>query len=324
MRTAWMTIGSFFLACSCAASDDEVGTAVAANELGVASLTTDSYRENGSTIFELRALDEHGNEVATFRRSVGSIPDLPRVPDADFDDTLGTEFVVEIGEEKVRTITRIAEVTRLPRMYGYPQATELLRLPEVRKVLEREAKLTVDMRATTTGPESAYSSYTMQTPLANLRPVSPDGNTLVSESPCTTVWVDPIAPIPSGTMINSMFIKPSTEQLISRDMYGGKRCVTQSGSSACSGTACFYGPCGGSASYISNKPSSSYYWYIYTMDLGYENGGPQCWNASSTNRYHANAYGNVTGTCQYKGCCNGTPTNSTVCGGGSGIGYWEY
>jgi len=322
MRAGWMTVG-LVLASSCSGvSEDQI--LVEPNELGVASLTLRSYVEHDEAIFELRALDQHGDEVATFRRAVGAIVDLPQVADADFDASLGTEFTVNIAEERFRTITRWTQVTRLPDVVGFPKTKAFLRLPEVRSTLEHEANLVVGHPGMKVGnDEIAYDAddYSIQCPANKLRPVGADGNPIVAEGCCTTVWVDPIAPIPAGTMIDTVFIKPSTQQSAYRDMWAGYVCRDSNGNGGCSGTACYYGPCGGGPPFLESRPAPNY-WYTYVGGVGAFN-EHNCGRSNSSNINHANAFGNVTGTCQYKGCCNGTPTNTT-CGGGSGIGYWEY
>jgi len=103
-----MTVG-LVLASSCSGvSEDQI--LVEPNELGVASLTIRSYVEHDEAIFELRALDQHGDEVATFRRAVGAIVDLPQVADADFDASLGTEFTVKTQVLVIMTLLGLLPV----------------------------------------------------------------------------------------------------------------------------------------------------------------------------------------------------------------------
>lgn len=108
---------------------------------------------------------------------------------------------------------------------------------------------------------------------------------------------------------DTWFERGSDHSLIVRDGNAlNWKCKGRNGE-ACSGSACYYGPCGFAHAVIT--PSRGAYPYIHTASGACAN----TWFPAP----QPHVFGDVTGTCPYKSCKDGFP--GTV---GPDVGYWEY
>jgi len=299
-----MKLTSCLFACigfSCVGSDgvERVTTSVGTNSLNITSITTSRSVENGEPVFEVHALDANGHEVATMRRRKGVISDLPRVPNADFDDTRGTEITVDVNGEHERIITRQEEIAQPLRM-NHKSVEEFVLLPEV-TAATRGAGLTFvghphDV-GSITGERATYADSCSS---GELR-----ANGVYGKDCCRDKW--------GGATAYVEFINEGNHTVSDRFFGGGNTliCRTSSGSSNCSGTACTYGPCGSQPASFHGPYSSP---QIYGGDLG---DGNYCW---AHNGAPNSNFGGIWGSCGYSGCINGTPTTG---GSGSAAGYWD-
>lgn len=200
----------------------------------------------------------------------------------------GTEITINVeSTDPARTISRQTALAEMRTPFD-SKVEAFLRLPEVAASLAREVGLTyapVGAPAT----EQPLSTFTCNG--GDLRP-SPAAWHCCEDSRTT------------------MFIRgDGTGRLADRGFKNGWRCKTSTGGT-CSGTACIYGPCGGTTASINSPPPGTSF---HIRD----NAG-WCFAATSGSD---GPYGNPGGTCGYTGCLNGTPVTG---GAGSASGYWEY
>jgi hypothetical protein len=298
MTTA-SVLAALALGTGCSA-DDERQVEVATNELGVVALDTHRGEVAGEKVFELSGLDANGSEIASFRMRVGHIEDLPDVPNANFDDHLGTEVTIVVDGHTTRMITRETQTVAVS-MNGAPaRAQRLLQLPEVSRVLASEVAIEPPAPAQT---EPAYAAscaaYAMRT-----TPIAEDC-CMKTSSTRDTMHVNPAAQTRYVTRAGSTFSQNYV-------------CRTATGSSNCSGTACVYGPCGYRAPALWSD-GGLYPLPYKDPEVGVDYCGAEFY---STN-YNSPALPDITGTCAYNDCVNGV--SIVAGGGGSGAaGYWDY
>jgi hypothetical protein len=307
------------VAAGCANLSDDTSTARIAvaeeNDLGVVALDVERQQDDGNSVFELRGIGTHDEELALVRLTIGSIPEaaeqLRSVP-----GDLGSEILLVVGDARVRWLTREVQEFRIP------------------PVDSAAMRAFLDLGAVS----SALSSH------ANMRTQLTDSGNDVGEQPSTTMACPPSYMNTSPTAKQCCYDTYRYTTIITpANMFGfrqrnasGAACRSSSNGS-CSGSACYYGPNAfsspaltdglcwdGSANCIYKKVASA--WSAQYPD-------PYCAGA----RYgtpQTPSFADVTGTFTTgRGCCiNGSgPCGPGLiacssCGGGgsAGQGFWDY
>jgi len=272
-----------FAASACAMPGDapsEIG--VAPNDLGVSSLQIAQYTRGGEPIFEVRGFDGNGAEIATLSRRIGFVAEL-----APFD---GTELLLAATGETSRIYTKNLALETLELSDLPSPVDRFLRLPEVATVLDREARL----RYAPPVASDEVGYQTLSCPPSYMRP------TPIAGQCC---WTDAT----SGTTHE----KQSTHTIYTRAGNShGWVCKTSTGGS-CTGTGCFYGPCGFAAAVAHTNGTL----LPHVLTFGANGNCGYSWYTTPP----APEFADVTGTCPYSTCENSRPKS-----GGPGSGYWDY
>ena len=259
------------------------------NDLGVTMLSVD--REGG--VFVLRGLASDGTELASVRRTTGTIPDLARVLPGGNDQ--GSELVLRVGDTTWRARTR--ETTHLRVRTDNVEASihQFLAIAQVPPLLANADILVLQPA----GTERAYG------PQAEALACNPDHlNTSPVAGQCCEQW-------DFYDYEWTMAIRAADSNLVIR--YANPYhlgCKAEDGVSDCDGTSCYYGPNGFSKADVVDTYGGEYA-HIYAA-LDGEFGGTEC-------RYSAapsNDFGDVTGN---------FPTGQSCPGGnGGGSPDWDY
>jgi hypothetical protein len=307
------------MACSDARDSDRIG--VEANELGIATLETDRYQDGDADLYELRALGERGDIVATVTLRVAPDADLAALaPEAD--NRRADIHVAAAGSE-------LDVWSRAIGRYELRHAEEdairvLLGIPEVAATLKRDANILVPSVPATT--EVAYTTMSCNPAHLLTTPIAGQCCYEYSQSKYTL-----------------QFFNETAHTRIRRERSpDGAGCRGLNGETSCSGaydastnpTGCFYGPNAFAVTLSDSIPAARHY---MGSDLGPNTGGNYCyayyytfqgWRAAcSDGECPGGAFESTTGTFPRGwGCLDGI---AVAPGGGStctqaGCGFWDY
>ena len=280
-------------AASCA-QQPPVGTPVAANSLGVTALQIERGGDATGTRFEVRGTAADESTVARVSLRIGAIADLPALLPGD--DAEGSEILLATDGEPMRIVSR--EVQQFHVESTDPRMEAFLQLPEVAAAL---ATANIDVaRPAAAGDEQALMTYVCQSGFMLTSPLA---------SQCCYSDMNGY----SGTYSRpNVFIRTADNSAITRyrnPVGPGNGCKASDGTSACAGSACFFGPNGFSRASIAS--GGSYYPKVYPDPVG----------STATCRYafystfQPHVFSDVTGTnAPGQGCP----------GGSMAKGAWDY
>jgi len=277
---------------SCTISSDVAAPTrveIATNDLGVAAIETQRYKQDGDNLFELRGVDSSDNEVASVRLRIGTIADLPHVSEGV--PALGSEVIYKMNGRQLRTISREINLLRVHPADASVQA--FLELPAVSSTLAREAHIEVMPTRPGLG-EVALDTQTCPESVVNSSPTAVQccyGPSVYGAAGETRFMID------GGCNGNGQI------SFRTQSPYGP---CTGSDGSSCGGSACYYGPNGFSRAQIWDTCSDIVVPAIWTG-----NGYCQSGFYSSPPPLE---FGNV----------NGTNSPGAMCPGGDYPGDWDY
>ena len=291
MKRDLITMGIIAVfAASCSSTSDDSRTAITEdNELGVVSLETERYEEDGKDIFVLRAFSADGQERASVRRTRGAFDNLPVPPEEATRD--GSEIAITFAGFDWKLVVPGHDLVSLPRPTN-ATALQFLELGAVSSALHREAQLRI-----VTATEAAYQAQSCS--------ASQLLNTATAEQCCYGNYAYGWGHWKYTTFALDEWIRwrrKNTEG-------GGAGCKAEDGVSSCSGTSCFFGPHGFANRDLADDPAGNYAW-IYSSwrsDIG-----AYACAAAYSNMPMQREFPDVTGS-----------NNPGSCPGGGGSGAWE-
>ena len=269
----------------CVAPGDSRITVAEQSSLGIVALEL----ERTDISFELRALDADDQIVATVHERVGTVEDLAKYGEGDY----GTELVFSARGHDERVITSEIQRHSLSGLRD-PSVRELLSVPTVASVLEREANISIHLPPVgAPPPESAYAygscpaDYMLTSPLAQQ---------------CCHYW-----DADWYTWEFELFVRDDGSVVERERNPSGVGC-TNSGGGSCSGASCYYGPNAHARSNIYSPVGTA---FIYPV--GYRtNGSSYCtYDWSGAQPRFATTHGTF-------------PTGQGCPGGDDGAGGWDY
>jgi hypothetical protein len=270
-------------------SDPVTRTAVAANDLGVATIETQHVVDDGDQVFELRGLDAEAAEIAAVRMRLGQVADLPAIAGRD---SYGSEIIFTTGgadDTQTRMISREVVLHLLTKSQLSPTLQSFVALDTVASTLDQEAHIRFP-----TAPLNSEDAYASSGCIASNLLSSP-----VADQCCV-----------SSLPLEYVFVRPSDGSIISR--LGQSSPCTSSSNGPCNGGGCFYGPNGFSKPTITTGTGYAYIyqtWY-HIVQAEYQGCATEFTSTPTTP-----TIGNVTGT---------APRNQGCPGSSAGDGEWDY
>jgi hypothetical protein len=251
-----IAFAGFALAAGCSnAGDVSQGIDVATiNSLGVTALqiTRVVDADNGNNVFTLRGLSSENQELAAVQLTIGVIPELEQLvaPLSDAEDqadfgSFGSKIVLSAGGDSSKSFSHETHAFIL-RPASNPMIAQFLGITEVSSALEQEAHVVVEPQQRASSSEVAdTTTYTTQNCPASSLNSSPEAVQCCNEL------------VNGGAAYNDMYFFGPANSLVFRAYYTtGQVCITSTGSHACGGSDCNYGPFGWAP--ISVTPSGDY------------------------------------------------------------------
>ena len=192
------------------------------NALGIAALQT----QHTDSSFELRALDDSGNVVASVERRTGMIDGLSaQAPGGD----LGSEVTITVGTARAHGMSHTTGMFMLPP--ANPELRDFLEMKSVRTLLEREGHIHVYDRPTASTTDAEIGYGTQQCPSYKLV-----NNGITAEQCC---YASPSA----WQRGHTFFKRPGRNSTSYREE--GTACTNYDGSNLCRfSNDCHFGPNG--------------------------------------------------------------------------------
>jgi hypothetical protein len=315
-------LGVVVLLASCGDATDSERIRVAANELGIATLETDRYRDGVVDVYEMHALGASGDVLGSVTLRVA--PDAELAAQAPDVDNRRADIHMTAGGSELDVWSRAIGLYKLPR----PDEVSLQRLlavAEVAATLEHDVNIVVPAASVTT--ELAYTTTSCNPAHLLTTPIA---------AQCCYEY--------SQNKYTLQFFNETAHTRIRRERSpDGAGCRGPNGETNCSGTACYYGPNGFAVTLNTsiptvnhfmgtdlgvNQPSGNWcYAYYYTFQQLRDLCASDPWTGEQNPDCPAGAFGDTTGTfARGWGCLDGV---AIAPGGGStctqaGCGYWDY
>jgi len=239
------------LIAGCTAPDTtSTSIAVEPNELGVTSLVSERFTEDGNQFFTLTGLDAAAQQVARVQQEIGIIPGLSQsLPGAD---DFGAALVIDFHGHNWRAISRDIEATTIPMLEGEDGYRTFFRLPAVEAALHAGH---IEVEHPAVGERALDTEECSPSQLLN---------TMTAAQCCWTT-----ASTGSWTWFKATS-GPNNGKAIRRWASPYGPCKSSTGGS-CSGNACYYGPNGFSMPQIwDNSESWNINVYVHSWTENWE------------------------------------------------------
>jgi len=280
----------------CASSQSDL-IDVEQNELGVTHVEIARSTAGGERMLEIRGLDAGGFELAVLRLRTGTVYYGEENAQTHESGATGTELAITVADLTATAVT--------PDLYPHPLnpmfdgADQFVRLAAVSAELEREAGISVVVPVAN-DDETAYGTSSGTCPASYMR------TTPLAKSCC----FDPSSSVGG----NTFHIDQATNRVVTRahNPYGTK-CKASNGTGTCSGTGCFYGPCGFANPVFFTGTGTPRVFMEPNPSTGWTGGSNCKWGFNTYNPAPIQLVGDVTGTCA-----------ATTCPGGIQAAAWSY